>query len=52
MFIETATAAGAGTGTDDIVVKLTGVILPTSSTTISTGTSGSATATGIYGFGA
>jgi len=52
MFIETTTAAGAGTGTDDIVVKLTGVILPTSATTISTGTSGSATATGIYGFGA
>jgi len=52
MFIETATAAGAGTGTNDIVVKLTGVILPTSATTISTGTSGDATATGIYGFGA
>lgn len=41
-----------GAGTGDTIIKLTGVSIPTAEDTISLGTNGDATATGIFGFGA
>ena len=57
MFIETdvsnSTAVNATQdATLDIVIKLTGVSLPVTTTTLDYGTNGSGTVTGISGFGA